>query len=66
MHTTANILMESADLHICGIQESDTFELNDVKITNVVPELPHSLPSTLDFEKYENFSDLPYPTIDRD
>ena len=36
-----------------------------MKITNIVPELPHSLPSTLNFEEYENFRDLPYPTIDR-
>ena len=53
MHSTANILMDgwSVDLRIRGIQESETFEINDVRITNVVSELPHSLPDTLNFEK---------------
>ena len=50
MHSTANLLMESVNLRICGIQEPETFEINDVRLTDIVPELPHSLPSAFDFE----------------
>ena len=57
--------MESSDLRIRRMHEAEAFDITDVKITNIVPELPHSLPSTLNFEEYENFRDLPYPTIDR-
>ena len=66
MHAMANILMESVDLQIRGIHETEAFDITDVKITDIVPELQHSLPGTLRFEEYENFCDLTYPTINHD
>ena len=49
MHSTANLLMESVNLRIRGIQEPETFEIKDVRLTEVVPELPHSLPNAFNF-----------------
>ena len=66
MHATVNILMESADIQIRGIHETEIFDITDVKMGNTVPELQHSLPGTLRFEEHENFCDLTYPTINRD
>ena len=37
MHTTADVLMESVDLNICGIEEPDTFNIMRVNITEIVP-----------------------------
>ena len=53
--------MESVNLRIRGIQEPETFEIKDERLTDIVPELPHSLPSAFSFESHETFNDLPYP-----
>ena len=59
MHTTADVLMESMDLNICGIEEPETFNIKKVNVTEIVPEMPHSLPSALNLNDHENFKDLP-------
>ena len=66
MHATANILAENADIKIRGIHEIEAFDETDVKITNTMPELQHSLPGTLGLEEHDNFRDLTCPTINHD
>ena len=61
MHATTSILVESADIQIRGIHETDAFNMTDVEITETVPELEHSLLGTLGFEEHENFCVLNYP-----
>ena len=66
MHAMANILVESMDIQICDIHETEAFDMTDVKITDTMPELQSSLPGTLGLEEHEKFRDLNYPTINRD
>ena len=58
MHATANLRVVSAALQIRGIHENETIKVSDVKMTDAVPELQHSLSDTLVLEEHENIRDL--------
>ena len=58
--------MEIVNLCIRRLKEAENFENKDVKLTDVVPELYLSLPSDFTIDTHENFTDIPYPTINRD
>ena len=66
MNSTVKSHMELTELRICGLKESDSFHLKDVRVTDNVPELPESLPNELNIDSYENFSNITYPIVDRD
>ena len=66
MNSTVERKMEIANLRIRGFSENDTFNLDEVRLTDVVPKLPHSLPNDFDINSHENFSDITYPIINRD
>ena len=53
--------MQLTELRICGLNESDTFNIQEVRVTDNVPELHDSLPNDFDIDSYENFSDITYP-----
>ena len=61
----ANVLMEDASLFDRGITENEFHSLSQVRITNRVPSLEHSLQNTLELEEHPNFCGIEYPTLDR-
>ena len=65
MNSAVERSMELVELRIRGLKEPEEFLINDVKVTEMVPELEHSLPNTLDVESFDDFKDLVYPIIDR-
>ena len=66
MHSTVELSLEIVNLHIRGLKESENFKTKDVKLTDVVPELYHLLPSDFAFDTHDNFTGIPHHTINRD
>ena len=66
MNSTVERSMEIVNLRIRGFKETDTFDIQEVRLTDVVPELYHSLPNDFDIDSHENFTDITYPIINRD
>ena len=66
MNSTFKTNMELTELRIRGLKESDSFHLKNVRVTDNVPELPESLPTELNIDSYENFSNIMYPIVDHE
>ena len=66
MNSTVERSMELVSLHIRRLKEPETFEIQDVKLTDAVPELYHSLPNDFNIDSYDNFTDITYPINDHD
>ena len=65
MNIDADILLEDASLLVCGLTENEFHSLSQVRITDCVPSLEHSLPNTLELEEHLNFYGIEYSTHDR-
>ena len=58
MNSTVERSMEIVNIRIRGLKEPETFEIQDVKLTDVVPKLYHSLRNEFNIVSYDNFSDI--------
>ena len=65
MNADADLCMEDASLLVHGLTEDDFHSLSQVRITDHVSSLEHSLPNTLNIKEHPDFQDIEYPTLDR-
>ena len=54
MNSMVERSMEIVNIRIRRLKEPETFEIQDVKLTDVVPELYHSLPNEFNLYSYDN------------
>ena len=66
LHVDTDVLMEDASLQVRGLAESEFNDMTNVRITDRVATLGHSLPNTLILQEHPNFTDIDYPLLDRD
>ena len=58
MNSTVERSTEIVSLRIHRLKAPEIFLIQDVKITDVVPGLEHSLPTGFNIDSYDNFTDI--------